>query len=150
MIRKLLSISIVTAILLIGCKSASDEPYPFRQDFDQIVSIEILKKEQATISIDTPMYVLKVLDPGEHQAIVDAILEMEGGRVVLDPSTDFGYYIIRITYKDGEMELIGNYNNAHVSTDGTIHVDSYAFDKDQFYDVISEFLGEEVTEFTYG
>lgn len=132
-------------VLTSGCSFVSDCPYEFRQDFDQIKKIEIVKKEYDSIRTDTPIQLIKVLDESEHQAMIDAILDADGSYVGLEPGTGFGLYIIRIYYQNGEIELLGQYNNGYISPDGEIHQDIYAFDREDFNAIISEFLDDEIT-----
>ena len=66
------------------------------------------------------------------------------------PGTGIGLYIIRITYKDGEVDLIGDYNTGYIDADGRIHQDRLLFHTEPYYDLISALLGEEITDYTYG
>ena len=134
------------SIMISGCFFITEEPYEFRQEFDEIVSIEILKKEYDSINADTPMNVIKVIESADHRALIDDLLAAKGSRIGLDPSTGFGMYIIRITYQDGEMEMLGNYNNGYITPDGELREDVYCFDREQYYAIISKYLGEEAGE----
>ena len=147
---RIVGIVISVICILSGCFLISNEPYTFRQEFEQIVSIEILKKESDSISPYTPMHVIKTINPAMHKELIDALLKIEGSRIGLEPGTGFGVYIIRITYKDGEMEMLGDYNNGHITADGKLHEDIYAFNSEQYYQVISNFLGEVITPPTLG
>lgn len=135
--------------VLSGCFFNTDEPYEFRQAFDQIVTIDIPKKEYDSTSTDTPMNVIYTIEPSAHKNFVDELLKIDGGRIGLEPGTGFGMYIIRITYKDGEIEMIGNYNNGYISPNGHVHQDIYAFDTKQYYAFLSSVLGEEITDYYY-
>jgi hypothetical protein len=116
--RRIVGIVISVVCILSGCFLISKEPYTFRQEFDLIVSIEILKKEYDSISPYTPMHVIKTINPAMHQELIDALLKIEGSRIGLDPGTGFGVYIIRSTYRDGEIEMLGDYNNGYITADG--------------------------------
>ena len=145
----------IGAILLLvcmfsGCIFVTSEPYEFRQAFDQIMSIEILKKEYDTASIDDPMNFIYTVDPSLHRSFIDDLIKIEGGRMGLDPTTGFGVYIIRITYKDGEMEMIGNYSNGYITPDGIVHEDVYMFKREQYYAFLSDVLGVKITDYLYG
>ncbi len=133
---------LMCALLLCGCFSANQK-YEFRQDFEQIATIEILKKEYDSIDINTPMNVIKTIDPQQHRAMIDALVKAKSAPMLAPPSTGVGMYIIRITYLDGEIELLGDYNIAYISPDGELYQDRFFFYRDDFYAVISEFLGEE-------
>lgn len=141
--------TLLLTIALSGCIFNTDEPYEFRQALDQIVTIEILRKEYDSVDTDTPMNVIHTIDPSSHKDFVDDLLKIEGGRVGLEPGTGFGMYIICITYKDGEKEMIGDYNNGYITSDGEVHQDIYAFDTEQYYAFISELLGEKITDYYY-
>ena len=148
---RIIGIVILVACILSGCFFVTKGPYTFRQEFDQIVKIEILEREQGADEYDPArVKVLKTLDITEHRAFIDDLMKVEGSRVGLNSASGFGKHIIRITYRNGEIELIGVYNNGYVSVDGRLHVDCYGMDKDQFYDFLSRVLGEEITEPTLG
>ena len=147
--NKVLLVSLIV-VLLAGCfPLTANQPYKFRQEFDQIVKFEILAKEEDVSGYDTPMEVLKTLDANEHRTFINDFMKVEGSRVGLDPPSGFGTYIIRITYRNGEIELISDYNNGYISADGIVNEDNYCMDKHQFYDFLSEVLGERVTEPTF-
>ena len=136
-------LAVVLTLSLMGCFFSREEKYEFRQEFDQIVSIEILKKEYDSNDATTPAKMIKAIPPEEHRALIDALLELEGFRLFYEPSTGVGMYYIRITYKDGAQELMGNYSTAYITADGKLHEDNYSFCREPFYDLISRLLGEE-------
>lgn len=141
---KIILLPFFVSIFLTSCLFVTEEPYKFRQEFDQIASIDILRKEYDSIDAFTPMDVVKTLDESDYRACVDALLSADGGRVGLEPGSGFGFYIIRITYQDGEIEMIGNDNNGYITVDGRLREDCYSFNMEQFYKIISRFIGEEV------
>ena len=127
----------------------ANRTYQFRQEFDQITKIEILEKEKPLSGgYDVPMKVLKTLDTSEHRAFIDDFMRVDGSRVGMDPPTDFGTYLIRITYRNGEIELISDSNNGYISVDGIVYTANYCMDDDAFYDFLSGVLGVQVTELT--
>ena len=147
---KLGAIILLCIFILTGCFYQEYEPYEFRQDFDQIVKIEIVQKEYDSILPDTPTFVVEVLDESEHQTMIDAILSTKGFRKTWEPNSGLGMHIIKIYYQNGEVELLGMYNNGYIPPDGEIHEDNYAFNKEEFLSLLSEWLGEEITEYTKG
>lgn len=143
-------ISLLLVCILSGCFFRDRvTPYEFRQNFDQIVSIEILKKEYDSVSTDTPTYNIHTVELAEHRAFIDGLLQIEGGRAMLEPGTGFGMYIICITYKDGEKEMIGNYNNGYITPKGDLYQDTYRFDAEAYYAFLSKVLGQEITDWYY-
>ena len=142
--KKICAVSLLFVFLVSGCNFLVMEgQYQFRQPFDQIASIEILKKEYDSISTDVPMDVLCILSTEEQREIMDMIAEADGAYVLEGAGSGFGIYIIRITYHNGEVELIGEYNNGYITPEGKIIQDCYTFDTEQFYSIISIYLKTE-------
>ena len=148
--RTVVLIIILISAILYGCSVPLDLEYSYRQSADQITSIEILRKEYDSVRTDTPMNVLKVFDPSEFQMVLDGLGNVPITRRLNPPGTGFGLYIIRITYQNGEADLIGNYNTGYITTDGQLYQESYFFHTEPYYDLISALLGEEITDYTYG
>ena len=137
-------------VVLLGCFFfTTNRPYELRQEINQIDKIEILKKEEPLYGYDVAMEILKTIDITEHNAFIDGLLKVEGSRIGLDPPSGFGTYIIRITYRNGEIELFSDYNNGYISIDGIVHTDNYCMDKNEFYEFLSEILGEQIKELTF-
>lgn len=141
--RRLIVMTVVLSLCLTGCFFSRKERYTFRQEFAQIVSIDILKKDYDSIDPYTPAQIIKTIPPEEHRTLIDALLELEGFRLFYEPGTGFGMYYIRITYKDGEQEMMGDYSNGYITPDGKLHQDNYSFYREPYYDLISRFVGEE-------
>lgn len=143
---RFISIILVLFVIIItsGCVNGSYIPYEFRQEFDQIVSIEIGMKEYGYSDLDAPIVILKTLEPSDHSVMIDAILEIPGQRIT-PPGDGFGPYLIVITYANGELEYLGEYNNGFRTPEGKIVQDSYHFNTDAFYELLSSYLGEVIT-----
>lgn len=120
-----------------------DYPYEFQQSYDQIETIEIAFKDGDYTSYDCPMTVIATIDPSLHQEMTEAISQLPGQRIV-PPGTGYGPYVIIITYKDGMQEYVGCDNNGYTTADGKLRKDSYAFETEGFYELLSYYLGYEV------
>ena len=134
--KRSLIVSLIASILFVCFLLATNQSYKFRQEFDQIVKIEILKKDTYGYDTSTAVEVLKTLDTTEHRAFIDNFMKVEGFRIGSDPPSGFGTYVIRITYRNGETELISDYNNGYVSADGIVHIDNSCMEREQFYDFL--------------
>ena len=142
--KNILLVAFIAVCFVLFLYMSANLSYQFRQDLDHIVKIEIIKKE-ATISGEIiSIEVLKTLDVSEHKTFINDLKKVRGSRVGMDPPDGYGTHIIRITYQDGEIELIGPVNNGYISVDGIIHTDNFGMNEDQFYEFISGVLGEEV------
>lgn len=141
---KIIILVLILIGIMTGCINGPVKPYEFRQEFDHITSIEIAQKEYGYGDSTAPMNIIKTLETSEYRAVIDAILDIPGQRIV--PSNNgFGPYIIIISYDNGEKEYLGAYNNGYVSADGKLKQDSYTFDRECFYELISSCLGKEIT-----
>ena len=101
MMLKIAALAILTAVLLTVCWAGRETPYSFRQEFEQIESIEIAYAENGYSDINDSIQIIKTIDPSEHRAIVDAILKIPGNRIT-PPGSSFGVHIIIITYVNGD------------------------------------------------
>lgn len=141
---KIIVLTSVLIVMLTGCINGPMKPYEFRQEFENIKTIEIATKAYGYSDPTAPMNTIKTLDPSEHQTMIDAILDIPGQRIT-PPGTGFGPYIIIISYDNGEKEYLGAWNNGYVLADGTTKQDTYLFNEERFYALISSCLGKEIT-----
>ena len=150
MIKRMIAVLFCVVMLaLTGCYPTIKEPYIFRQSVDQIDSIEIAIKERYDPDLTEAPVVLKILDRQEHQEIIDELSNAEGNVVLSPPGRGIGVYIIQIIYKDGEIEMIGEYNNGYITPEGEVCQESYCFNSKQFYKIISRFIGETIEQPTF-
>ena len=136
---------LVLCMFLSGC-FRDVKPYNFRQGVNQIESIEIRRKMYDSSSLSVPTILLKTMEMSEHRALIDSVKSLSGNYLYTNPTTGIGLYQIWIYYKDGEIEKIGAYNNCYVLPNGDWQLDCYMFEVSQFYEMLSSFLGEIVTD----
>ncbi len=134
----ILWIALLSIVQLTGCLLISEEPYTFCQEADQIISIEIVQDFAPTFE-ESDYRVIQTLEADEFQVLLDEVLDVPGNRTGMDPPTGIGNYIIKITYKDGTIELLGDFNNGYISPDGKLRQDCYVFDREAFLALISKF-----------
>ena len=133
-------------LLLCGCSQSSDKyKYVFWNPDDQIASIEILRKTADTASIDDPTEVIFTVSTEEYTDFLSKLKTVPGEHQAADPLTGLGPYIIRITYKDGEIVLIGYANTVYEQPDGKRRYYYFTFDFDAFHDFIAQMLGMDVS-----
>lgn len=133
-------------LLFCGCSQSNDKyTYVFWQPDDQIVSIEILRKTTDTASIDDPTEVICVVSTEEYTDFLRKLKTVPGEHQAVDPLTGLGPYIIRITYKDGEIVLIGYANTVYEQPGGKRRYYYFTFDFDAFHDFISQVLDIDVS-----
>lgn len=139
--KNILALCLLIVFIFSGCSLiVKKAPYSFRQSVDQIEAIEILKKIDVSGDTNLSVEIIKELDKEQHQGIVNDILSADGNYVAEGAGSGFGPYIIRITYKNGEIELIGEYNNGYAAPGGEINQGIYWFNKEHFYAIISQYV----------
>lgn len=142
--QKCIIILILLCTFLSGCNLIRSEQYKFQQDLEQIQNIEIAKYESDQ-SVLGPMETLKVLDPSEHRIIIESIPKIEGSVNHLSPGYLFSDRLIKITYKNGAVEIIGVWASVYIDPSGNVHYIDYLFNEEQYGALLSSILGETVT-----
>lgn len=124
------------SMLLCGCQQQS-YCYPFEQNLDYIEKVEIC---QYTYHIQDPeIVVLTILEKSTALSLLNRVEELECYRHWGDHTQDFGEKVVKITYTDGETEVLGFCNTAYIDMEGKWWLKGYYFDEDQFSKLISEF-----------
>ena len=113
-------------------------PYTFwRQDASQIEKIEICSYDYKT----STRTVLVELSEDEEKQILSEISSVEFCEKFHPDVTDFGEYMICITYLDGEIEVIGSWSSGYISPDGEETFTYLTMDDDIFYPLIEKYVG---------
>ena len=136
MIRLLVVFWVVVSIFLCGCQQRSYS-YPFEQNLDYVEKVEIC--QYMYDSQDPEIVVLTILENSTALSLLNSIEELECYRHWGDHTQDFGETVVRIKYTDGETEVLGFCNTAHIDTEGKWWLKGYYFDEDQFSVLVSEF-----------
>ena len=150
-VKRIPIIMLTIALLLCGCSSQRDKyTYQFGNPNDQILSIEILRKTKDTASIDDPTEVLYVVPEKEHTEFVKALESLPGEYHALDPLTGLGPYIVRITYQDNQIVLIGYANTVYEQPGGNRRYYYFSFDYDLFHNLIAQVLDMDISKYLVG
>ena len=142
MVRKVLIVLLAFSFLLCGCFTPRRDKYTytFWNSGEQIFSIEILKKTHETGSENDPTEVVFVLAEDAHTAFLDELTTLPGEHLSLEPLTGLGPYIVRITYCDGTIALIGYANTVYQYPDGSRKYYYFCFAYDSFQGMIDRTL----------
>jgi len=134
-------IFVILSVTLAGCAADPSKPYSFRQKESQIVEISILVQNKEYSNWEERFEVIVELDPSQYSYFLEKLSSVKGQPFFNPPGTDFGLYVIRITYIDGEEEFISCDNNAYLRPGKELRYDTYWFsDKDGFDQLIQEFI----------
>ena len=109
--------------ILARCVCSEDTShYKFRQDISQIEKIEIVHKvEDNALTLD-PVEILLTINKDEHAEIIEMIQSLPCGKYWNDPPVAVGEYQFRIYYTDGEIEMLGDHNNAFILSEGKLRI----------------------------
>lgn len=143
--RCVLILSVIFAFLFSGCSLDRPEEYEIRQEIGNIVSVEILKQNSTDSEWDERFTVRGALTQEQYAEILEQLREVDGTASWNPPHTEFGPFVIRITYTNADTEWIGRYNNLYITADGIKDYGRYFFrDGAGFHAVISQFLNEDI------
>lgn len=137
--RKLkLGICFALTFLLVSC-TQKPISFPLSQSRDQIIAIELLEDENQVT--DPQNFVVRCVIPeSDYETFLAELAQLDCSRNGFEPATSFGWWIIRIIYSNGDMDLIGSQNNAQV-IGGKKRYDCYCFHYESFRELISKWGG---------
>lgn len=127
---------------LVGCFAIVQErPYRFRQSVDQISTIEIaevLSNEDYSSRPETKT--ITVINENQYSEIIESISNAKGNYVLEGAVYALGKYVLCITYKNGAVEIIGEWSYRLITPEGQVNCGCYWFDSEQFHSIISGYI----------
>ena len=132
----------IFCVLLSGCGffPVVRKPYSFKQEIANVYSIEIVRKLYDTLDPIGEVEVETTLQEDLYDGFMEALVLIDGNYVLEGAAFNFGKYIVRITYFNGEVELISEYNSGYVTPEGILVQEHYWFDHDQFYALLAKYV----------
>ena len=129
-------------IFLPGCEQVPST-YQFPNRNEEIISIELLSNyvEKTEDGVKYHFVVLQKLDKKEIPEFMDRVYQLETARFY-PPLRNYGKYIARITYANGDIELYGTSHIELVEAGSTMSaLGIYYFPDNGMEQLILEFLG---------
>ena len=112
-------------------------PFTIRQDRDNIVQVELLKKNRIQ---DAEFVVLCDLPQSEWDGFLNKLCGFDYSLPFGDGTgSSFGSMAVRITYSGGEYEIIGVYNNVYYTPQGKKY-GRQLFSADDFRGLFEEYV----------
>lgn len=133
---------VLLALCLCRCFFRSEE-YEFQNTLDMVVSVELLYNQNESSdgydSFDfTP---IKVLDSKEIELFMADVYQLETARCGTPPRRGYGWYIAKVTYSNGDVEMLGSYNIEYIPYgEDQTGVGIYYFVDDTFEEVFSNYV----------
>lgn len=139
--RSLLALVTVLCLLLAGCFFPdAQRHYSLWQAQDQIETIEIVEIINVNDYNNFILETVNILDKSIHPDIINQILSADGNYVTEGAGFSLDSYAIRVTYKDGATELIGELGFRRITAEGEIKWGGYWFDSKGFQSIISQYM----------
>lgn len=123
--------------------------YIFQNPIDQIESIELLyNQNDGGEGINTSnICSIRMLDQNEVQPFMKAIYRLET-RIAYPPPSGWGCYIAKISYCNGDVEILGSYNIEYISVGHSpTGIGTYFFTGKAFEELFAKYI--DVTEYPY-
>jgi len=142
-------IVILALLLLVGCIQtpySKPKTYPFENKDEPIKSVELFYYPWIVDETEDPTFLwcIRTLETEEIPGFMEAIYSLPTERIAPTPQRDFGKYIARVNYENGDSEYFGSYHIEFVEKGDWAHgVGYYVFeDRDEFEAVFLEYAGE--------
>ena len=138
-LRRLLLIAAILAFLI---RIYIRSEYRFPNDMESIVSVQIMQCSDTEPWDPSGYWLLKELNENEIPEFMEKIYCLETERGGTPPRWNYGEYIVKITYANGDMECLGTYCIAFVRPgERQSGVGEYYFaDEEAFLNLIQQYL----------
>ena len=96
--------------------SSCSEPYPFPDQFIAVDRIELLYYPRGFSVYEdvNEFHLIRELEPSEFNEFIHKIHALRTDRGGHPPRSDYGPFIARVTYRNGDVEYLGSYHIEHV------------------------------------
>lgn len=147
------NIALLIVILLVvfaafcGCQKKT-YVYPLEQDLDNVEKVELCRYTYHTS--DPLISSIAVLDNSEADSLLQNLGTLECYRHFGDHTQDFGEIVVKITYTDGQAEVIGSWNTGRVDTEGKLWLTGYYFDEEAWKALLLKNISPDILADTGG
>jgi len=152
-LRKAIRCSIVFLVLafiiLSNLSNRIPKQYSFPNSIDDIVNIELLYNQNEGGEGINPSNIcsIRILDQNEVQPFMKAIYRLET-RIANPPPSGWGCYIAKISYCNGDVEILGSYNIEYIPVGHSpTGIGTYFFTGKAFEELFAKYI--DVTEYPY-
>lgn len=131
------------------CLSACNPPketYMFPNTSELVESIELIynQAENGEGADEQNFVIIKELDQAEITSFMEGVYKLETRRGGTPPLWGYGYYIARVTYSNGDVEMLGSINIEFIKAgEGRSGVGNYYFVGDTFLNLFSQYVSIE-------
>ena len=132
--KRIAILVMLLSLVFSGCIFRRKTNYEFLHSTDQIVSIDILDNDDHNplLEDEPDPKVLCVISEDEFDSVISTLANIPGNEFLNDPPEGYGPVVIRITYSNGDFELIGRHNSSVHLASGRIIQKTFCLIKRDF------------------
>lgn len=138
---KKILLSVLALVLLMGC-AARPSSYQYPNKDVAIVSVDLLLNENelhAGIN-ESEMRLVRTLEPNEISPFMNDVYGIPTDIVGTPPPWGYGYYVVKVTYENGDIEFYGSLNIEFVSSGNSpTGIGDYYFTGDEFEKLYTQY-----------
>ena len=135
---------LISLIVLIGWFPSNKKPlnYIFSNGIEQIESVELLYNQNSggEGTDRSNIHTIRALSSDEIRVFMEEIYRLKTS-IANPPPSGWGCYIAKVTYQNGDIEILGSYNIEYISA-GSVPtgIGSYFFTGDAFEELFSSYI----------
>ena len=102
-----------------------------------------------TIDADGTIYIagaegpnLCVISEDEFESVISTLANIPGNEFINDPPRGYGSVVVRITYSNGDFELIGRHNSSVHLASGRNYAENFLFNQEGFSEFLLKYVDE--------
>jgi len=137
--KKVCMVIIIVIITILILLLLLPHKYKLLHPQDQIITVELLAIDNAKYQNDSEVLSIKYLSREQSQQLIENLQKAFCRKYFGDFDRRIGYNAIRITYSNGDVEVVGSYNNLYIQNQGTKYGQCY-FDERIFQELITPYF----------
>lgn len=142
--KRIVILVMMLSLVLSGCIFKRKTNYEFLHSADQIVSIVILDNDDHNplLEDEPDPTVLCVISEDAFDSVISTLENIPGNEFLNDPPEGYGSVVIRITYSNGDFELIGRHNSSVHLASGRNYSENFLFNQERFCEFLLKYVDE--------
>ena len=142
--KRIAILVMLLSLVFSGCIFKRKTNYEFLHSADQIVSIVLLDNDDhnTLLAREPNPTVLCVISEEEFESVISTLANIPGNKVINDPPRGYGSVVIRITYSNGDFELIGRHNSSVHLASGRDYSENFLFNQEGFCEFLLKYVDE--------
>ena len=142
--KRIVILVMLLSLVFSGCIFKRKTNYEFLHSADQIDSIVLLDNDDHNTLLDREPdpTVLCVISEDEFESVISTLANIPGNEFINDPPRGYGSVVVRITYSNGDFELIGRHNSSVHLASGRNYAENFLFNQEGFSEFLLKYVDE--------